>query len=347
MLGKVSDSGVQEGASVNIYTSKANPFVKDFKMLSLKGSGDGEIYKFRILPPNYDEARFGATDKFFVIAPQHFGVGTNAKEFTLCPEKALDTKAHIKCPLCGEYKGQGSSKRASVTPYYYMNAILLSDNQYVDSKKTIKTVQKKDAKTGKYIVYTIKVSKKQVFDAIAAYYKNPNRKVKDPCDLVYGCAVQIKATSKIVDKHDMTQFETAVLEDSKGNVTSVINVDDIKDLRLITEYIPTAKAVQNMMEGMGVADSMELAGKVHSATGKVTAGVGMPVGAVDATSNDIPDAPDMETIEADEIDGVNDFLKPVDNSELPDTTGCEEKKEDLTSLNTDGDDLPPAPTELP
>lgn len=332
MFAKTTSNAVIEGAAVNVYASKGNPFLKEFKMLPLRGNGEGEVYKMRILPINYDEAKFGATDKFFVIVPQHYGVGKDAKEYAMCPEKAIGIKTLIKCPLCAEFKGiDDSPKRARITPYYYMNVILLSDNQYIDSKKVIRPIAKKNAETGKYIVYTIKVTKKQIFDIISNYYKNPQRKVKDMCDLVYGCAIQITATSKMVAGKDMPNFETKILEESRGDISKLIDEKDVKDLRLITEFVPTKTAVHNMMEGMSVSDAMEVSGMVHVMSGKQIGGATHTTSVKPAVTDDIVGTELMP----DELEGESDFM-----NELP--------AEDVPAMETakKGDDeLPPPPDE--
>lgn len=324
-IAKSNFSEVAGQLNVNIYASKKNPFMEQFNLLTLE---EGQTYKFRLLPMNWEE-KFGETSKFYSLVMHHGSIGSNGKELTICPARTeLAAKVHVRCPLCDEFSkmGKESPDRAKMKAYYYVNAILLSDNVNTHSQKPV--AKKKN--NGKFIVYTLRLSKTQVFDVIAQYYANQERNVKDMVDLQHGCAISVMVCKKAGFKN----YQTQILEASKADVTNYIDIDDIKDLRNITAFVPTYYAVKLMMDNTSILDAIEMGGKVDFFTGKQVGGsadamAGQTSTIAPAPTNNAPAAsPDTEIMnEGDLPDGISDFT-----GNAPDSNSGATDLDDLSKL---------------
>lgn len=279
MITKVDRSEVVSTLNQNVYGS-SSPFISSVKNLSL--AVDINPYIVRVMPANCDP-RFGSpTSNFAVYAPQHEGLGRDGKEKSLCPNRLSTAKAHVVCPCCNEYSHDNPEKRAKLKPYMYMNVILMSN--HVDKKGTPIPIIDEN---GQYIVYTVRITKSQVFDEIAKYYRRTQAKVADPCDLTYGCAVKIQ----VFKKGDFWNYKVDVDDSNLGDLLALnekglpyVNVDTIPDLRTIVEWIPTEEAMTAMMSGMSVKDSLELGGKVNIFTGERKGGAA-PANTAHASAN--------------------------------------------------------------
>ena len=267
-IGTINTETVIHDAQTSVYSSGKNPMLAQFNIFSLIPSS--EPYRLRILPPNYDEEKFGCPyNNFAVSVPQHYGVGKNKKEYVWCPEK-ISPKSKVKCPLCAEFANNPdtASERSKLKVYYYINAIILSKHK--TSKGADIPIKKAN---GKYMVYTIKIPKKAVFEVIANYYKNKNRAVIDPVDLVNGCAIDITVGEQTIGANKkVPSYQVHIAEASRGNVGKVIDIDDIKDLRLLTEFIPTTAAMREAIDGMPIEEALSIAGKVSTITGEQIGG---------------------------------------------------------------------------
>lgn len=324
-IAKSNYSEVAGQLNVNVYASKKNPFYGEMIPLTME---EGQTYKFRLLPMNWEE-RFGETARFYHLVMHHGSIGANGQELTICPGRTeLAVKVHTRCPLCDEFSklGKAAPDRAKMKAYYYVNAILLSDNINPRSQKPI---PKKKA-NGKFIVYTLRLSKTQVFDIIAQYYANQERNVKDIVDLVHGCAISVMVGKRAGFKN----YQTQILEASKADVTPYIDIDDIKDLRNITAFVPTYHAVKLMMDNTSIIDAIEMGGRIDYFTGKQIGGG--PAGTTPAASTpteppmDItPSQADMQMMdEGDLPDGISDFTGnaafPASTTTVPGTTDIDD-----------------------
>lgn len=281
--------------------SGGSPFTAGFKMLTFE---EGQTYQLRLLPPNWIE-KFGKTNRFAVKQICHGGVGSQAQELCSCPTNSdFIVKTIVKCGCCAENGSTTKSERSKLKLYYYANCILLSNNT---NPRTGKVIPRKNDK-GKFIVYTIRMAKTQVYDVLATYYGNPKRAVPDICNMKTGCAISITAIKKAAFKN----YQTQILEASKGDLTPYIDVNDIRDLRYITEYVPTEYAMKLILGGTSVKDAMEVGGKVSTVTGEQVGGHKKAASAP-ATNTSVPaDIADMvdtpDTSDPLGVPGADDFL---------------------------------------
>lgn len=262
---KVTMEGVNQASSAGSYTSGANPFTEGFKMLNL--NMPGETFTLRILPPVNDSKVFSDESNAFAFCmPTHGSVGNNGKETCICPKKH-SPKHMVTCPFCKEFSENAGTQRSKMNFYYYMNVVLRSKHTH---KKTGEIPRQKEG--GKFIVYTIKVPKKTVFDVIADYYKDEERSIADLCDLKEGCSITIKVEEISTGNAKYPKYTVTVKEGSKGDITQYVDENDVKDLRLIGRYIPTSAAMRNIAAGMSVAESMMAMGKIDITTGEQIGG---------------------------------------------------------------------------
>lgn len=282
--------------------SGGSPFTAGFKMLTLE---EGQTYQLRLLPPNWHE-RFGKTNRFAVKQICHGGVGSQAQELCSCPTNSdFNVKVIVKCGACAE-NGSTKSERSKLKLYYYANCILLSNNT---NPRTGKAIPRKNDK-GKFIVYTIRMAKTQVYDVLATYYGNPKRAVPDICNMKTGCAISITAIKKAAFKN----YQTQILEASKADLTPYVDVNDIKDLRFITEYVPTEYAMKLILGGTSVKDAMEVGGKISTLTGEQVGGHKKAASAPANTASLPADVADMDTPDMSDpmgVPGADDFLGPA------------------------------------
>jgi len=284
MLVKPKREEVISTVNQNIYGS-SSPFTTTVHLLGL--NPDINPYILRVLPANCDP-RFGEpTSNFAIFAPQHEGLGRDGKEKTLCPGRLSTSKAHVICPCCSEYSHDNPTKRSKMKPYMYINVVLLSN--HVDSKgNPIKNI---DEATGQYIIYTLRITKSQIFDELGKHFQRTNTKVPDFTDLTYGCAVSLK----VFKKGEYWNYGVYIDENAVGDLLALndkglpyINVDAIPDLRSIVEWIPTEEAVSAMMNGMSVKDAVEIGGKINTFTGEKKGG---STGITPAATNARPATP--------------------------------------------------------
>jgi hypothetical protein len=256
---KVTMNGLKAASDAGSYRRKSDSFTAGFRLLPLKAPN---TYKFRILPPNNNETLFKDSYEGFAFAfPSHYGVGDGGKESCVCPNR-LAPKYRVKCPMCAEFSSGAQTGRSKLRFYYYINVILLSKIDDFPAK----------GPDGKFIVYTIRVPKVQVFDDLAAYCENQDRAVDDPFCMEHGCAVTISVSEKRVGKDTFPQYKVQFNEASRGDLNGKVNEDDIKDLRQIGLFIPTNAAMQNIIDGMPIGEAMSAFGKINTVTGEQVGG---------------------------------------------------------------------------
>lgn len=307
---QVTTAGIKKDSAAGSF-KKSAAFVEGFRMLSLKA---GATYKMRILPPNNDEKVYSEPyDGFAVSLPSHYGVGDNAKEMCVCPNR-LAPRYRVKCPMCVEFSEGKSTKRSKLSFYYYMNIVLLSKHEGIERTDS----------EGKLIVYTVRIPKPTFYDVLANYCENPDRAVADPFSLEKGCAVSVTVTEKKVGLDKFPNYQIQFNEASVGDLTPKIRIEDIKDLRYIVRYIPTNAAMRNIADGMPIAEAMDVFGKIDTVTGKQIGG---------ATESEAEEKAKDKAI-VDDLDDLSNFGDaPAAAKPAADAT------DDLADLVVDSDDL--------
>lgn len=311
---QVTSNGIKQASNAGSF-KKTGPFTQDFKILALK---PGATYKIRVLPPNNDEKTYTENyDGFAVAFPSHYGVGDNAKEFCLCPNRVAP-RYRVKCPMCVEYSEGKSTGRSKLNFYYYMNVVLLSKHE---------GIERTDAE-GKLIVYTVRIPKPTFFDVLAAYCDNPDRAVADPFSIDKGCAISVTVTEKKAGEKKFPNYQIQFNEASVGDLTPKIRESDIKELRHIYRFIPTNAAMRNIADGMPIAEAMDVFGKIDIVTGKQIGG----------TKEEEKPAEAPKAAIVDDLDDLADFgdapaKAPVKAVPVVDVT------DDLDDLVVDSDDL--------
>jgi hypothetical protein len=277
--------------SKHTFATNKNVFIPEkTKNLLLKAD---VTYKFRIVPNNSDVEKYGKEFNSFAIAqPQHYGIGQNKKEYVPCPQQ-IAPKLKIQCPLCAEFAELGTkSDRACSKVYYYMRVVLMNKIEGIPNYK-------EDGKT--FIVYTIKVPKKSVIDALFDYYDDTDRAVPDMADLADGCSITIKVSKQTIEARNgktitVPNYNTQINEASKGSLVKVIDPKDVTDLRDINAWVPTAKAIREAMEGLPLSEAIGTFGKVSTIDGKQVGGV----------AEEPTDLPDDTGIEGEEVEIVEE-----------------------------------------